>query len=68
MGQQSQAHYAGANAFLDLLARGAGEAVFPPSASVGPWRDVGMMEEVTVATMQRFRPDGARSRENIAAL
>jgi NAD(P)-dependent dehydrogenase (short-subunit alcohol dehydrogenase family)/acyl carrier protein len=68
-GSKAQAHYAGANAFLDLLARMRRQSGLPAiSIAWGPWRDVGMMEEAATAIMQRIGITALGSRENIAAL
>ena len=66
-GSKAQAHYAGANAFLDLLAcarRRAGLAA--TSIAWGPWQGIGMMPEDSSAAMQRVGITPLAPADNIA--
>jgi acyl transferase domain-containing protein/acyl carrier protein len=68
-GSKAQTHYAGANAFLDLLAharRGAGLAA--TSIAWGPWQGIGMMREDTSAVMQRIGITALAPDDNISLL
>jgi NAD(P)-dependent dehydrogenase (short-subunit alcohol dehydrogenase family) len=68
-GSKAQSHYAGANAFLDLLARARRRAGLPAtSIAWGPWAGVGMMREDTSAVMQRIGIAALGSEDNIQAL